>query len=272
MAQIGIIAGAGDLPIATAKLAVAKGLTPSIISLDNRNLSDFAPCEARHFAVTQIEAIISHFVSQNIVNVVTVGKVERPQLTADLIIDETAKQLLLQSHGAGDDAVLSAILSLMQQSGLQVIPISSLLADHKLPANYDNNIGPAPSQAGLATAKTTHARLGDLDVGQALVAQGERIIAIEAAEGTDEMIKRTADYLMDSRDALFLKASKSNQNKLLDPPVFGAQTLALCISSGIRIIALEAEHCLLAIPLSELEDLCEAHQIRLISLTQDEAP
>ena len=86
------------------------------------------------------------------------------------------------------------------------------------------------------------------------------------------MIKRAADYLMDSRDALFLKASKSNQNKLLDPPVFGAQTLALCVSSGIRIIALEAEHCLLAIPLSKLEDLCEAHQIRLISLSQDEAP
>ena len=272
MAQIGIIAGAGDLPIATAKMAVVKGLTPSIISLDNRDLSDFGPCEAFHFAVTQIEAIISHFVSQNIENIVMVGKVERPQLTPDLIIDETAKQLLLQSHGVGDGAVLDAILALMEQSGLQVMPTSSLLTDHKLPANYDNGVGPEPSQASLVTAKITHARLGDLDVGQALVAQDERIIAIEAAEGTDEMIKRAADYLMDSRDALFLKASKSNQNKLLDPPVFGAQTLALCVSSGIRIIALEAEHCLLAIPLSELEGLCEAHQIRLISLTQDEAP
>ena len=51
------------------------------------------------------------------------------------------------------------------------------------------------------------------DIGQSLVIQSGRIIAIEAVEGTDEMIKRAEKLIdLDNSPAIFIKMAKKNQS------------------------------------------------------------
>ena len=281
MQKIGIVAGAGGLPVLVAKIAAAKGVIPVIVCLDDpkidEEVGDFSPFAPTCFGLTQIESIIAHFHANQISDIVMVGKVERPVITPQTPIDATSAKLLQETLPHGDDAALRAILAVVQQSGLRVLPLQALVPEQKLGFDYDNGHGPAVRADGQIANSLTlgikaHKRLSALDVGQAAIIEDNRIIAIEAAEGTDAMIKRAQPLLSTGHDALFFKASKTSQNKRLDPPVIGLQTIENCIKAGIRIIAIEAEHCLLAAPLPAIEALCAEHDIRLISVTLHEAP
>ena len=268
--RLGIIAGKGQLPIMVSQMAMAKGLAPIVVCLDGRDEDGFASDHIAQFQVTDIEAIIAHFKGLDCQNIVMTGKVERPKLYPDMVLDKTASAIIKEYLPKGDDAILRAILAVMQQAGLQIMPVAMLAPTHKLPKNYDNEIGLSPPKESLSLAMNAHKSVSALDMGQSLIVQGMRIIAIEAAEGTDEMIARGGAHRASDGVCLFLKASKITQNKQLDPPVFGLESFQNCLKAGIEVIALEAEHCLLAMPFDELVSLCEAHGIRLVSVSFDE--
>lgn len=268
MDKIGIIAGKGALPVTIAKMAVAKGMTPHIICLDETSPEAFAPLPTASFALTQIESIIAQLTSLSIQDIVMVGKVERPQITDKSKIDETSARLLQEALPHGDDAALRAVLGVLQQAQIRVLPVTMLAPDHILPVSYDNGIGAAPSEDSLSFAKTAHASLSALDIGQSMVIEAMRVMAVEAAEGTDEMIARIGPYI--SGQAVFFKAAKLTQNKLLDPPVIGIETIENCVSAHIKTIILEAQHCLLANPLSEIEAFCAKHEVRLKAISFDD--
>ena len=268
--RLGIIAGTGPLPIMVSQMAMAKGLAPIVICLDGRSTDGFAGEDITAFEVTEIEAIIAHFKALDCQNIVMTGKVERPKLYPDMVLDKTASAIIKEYLPKGDDAILRAILAVMQQAGLQIMPVAMLAPTHKLPKNYDNEVGISPPQETLSLAIRAHEAVSALDMGQALIAQGERIIAIEAAEGTDEMIARGGAHRASDGVCLFLKASKINQNKQLDPPVFGHKSFQNCLKAGIEVIVLEADHCLLAMPFDELASLCQANEVRLLSVSFDE--
>ena len=91
--------------------------------------------------------------------------------------------------------------------------------------------------------------LGDLDIGQSVIVQQRRVLAIEGAEGTNEMIARTAELIDKSQpDTVFVKMAKSGQDIALDMPVFGVETLSYLEKSGIRSVCLEGEKIMLADP------------------------
>ena len=62
-------------------------------------------------------------------------------------------------------------------------------------------------------------------------------LAIEGAEGTNEMIARTAELMNKSQpDTVFVKMAKSGQDISHDMPVFGLETLSYLEKSGIRAV------------------------------------
>ena len=266
MQKLGIVAGAGELPVLVAKLASAKDLNPVIITLTDDD-ADFAPLVPTAFALTQIESIIAHLTAQDVTHLVMVGKVERPSIDPKMPIDKTSAKLLAEALPQGDDAALRALLGVIQQAGLQIVPLQALLPDYTLGENYDNGIGAAISDESLTLAIKTHKRLGSIDVGQAVIVQHNRVMAIEAAEGTDAMIARSASYLDGASGSLFFKASKATQNKALDPPVIGHDTIEACHKAGIVGIAIEAGDCIIAAPLPDIEAKCSAYGIRLVSVS-----
>ncbi|MGC6518192.1 MAG: LpxI family protein [Candidatus Puniceispirillaceae bacterium] len=270
MERLGIIAGGGKLPYLVATLSEARGVEPVIVTLSGQDCDDLSRFRPVSFYVTQIESIIQYFLERKVTNIVMVGKVERPRISPDLPVDKTAAQLLAQTLSEGDDAALRAILAVMMSEGLQVIPLQSVIPDQKLPSGYDTNPHSDYPHDSLVVAKRLHIALGALDVGQSAIIQGRRVLAIEGAEGTDNMIQRSAELRDPAQISLFFKASKTAQNKMLDPPVMGPDTILLCAKAGINIIAIEAEHCVLAAPMQEIEALCQAHDIRLLSVSFDE--
>ena len=79
--------------------------------------------------------------------------------------------------------------------------------------------------------------LGALDVGQGVVVRKGTVLAVEAFEGTDEMLTRAGGLKAD--ESLFVKTVKARQDWRFDVPCFGLRTLETMHAAGLKAAALE---------------------------------
>jgi DUF1009 family protein len=77
-----------------------------------------------------------------------------------------------------------------------------------------------------------------LDIGQGCVVRKGTVLAVEAFEGTDEMLRRAGGFKTD--EALFVKTVKARQDWRFDVPCFGARTLETMREAHLACAALEA--------------------------------
>ena len=82
--------------------------------------------------------------------------------------------------------------------------------------------------------------LGRADAGQAVVVQQGIVLAIEAAEGTDRMIARAARLRREGPGGVLVKMAKPQQDRRMDLPVIGPDTVEAAAAAGLRGIAVEA--------------------------------
>ena len=85
-----------------------------------------------------------------------------------------------------------------------------------------------------------------LDIGQALIIQNGLILGVEAAEGTNDLIKRCGIIRQkNDSEPILVKICKPNQDKRIDLPCIGDKTIEYMHDYGIKGIALESGLCLL---------------------------
>jgi len=96
-------------------------------------------------------------------------------------------------------------------------------------------------QLGIAVAKA----LGAVDVGQAVVVQEGMVLAVEAIEGTDMMLSRAGTVKKKGKAPVMVKVLKPGQDKRVDLPAIGLQTIEQLKKNGLRGIAVEAGGILL---------------------------
>ena len=106
----------------------------------------------------------------------------------------------------------------------------------------------ADIEKGLTLLNAT----GPFDIGQAAVVADGRVIAIEAAEGTDQMLSRV-EQLRRTRQVeqvrgrgVLIKAAKRNQDRRLDLPSIGPQTIEAAKRAGLAGIAVTAGSTIIA--------------------------
>jgi DUF1009 family protein len=106
-----------------------------------------------------------------------------------------------------------------------------------------------------------------------VIVQNGRVIAIEAAEGSDAMIARTTALLdPDGGIACFVKMRKSAQDLRLDMPVMGCKTILSAANAGLSLLAIEADSVLLADDIVAIKALCKTRGITLIGIDSSITP
>ncbi len=89
---------------------------------------------------------------------------------------------------------------------------------------------------GVAVA---HA-LGAVDVGQACVIQQGLVLAVEAIEGTDAMLARSARLARQGPGGVLVKLVKPAQERRADLPTIGVETVRRAAAAGLAGIAFAA--------------------------------
>ena len=252
--KLAIIAGQGSLPETLAKNAREQGHDVIIFTVSGQADAAFAGFDAIDIPLGAIGRTRELLVEAGCTRMVMAGKIRRPSL-AQLKPDAAAVKILARAVGRGDDALLRAIAGYFADAGIETVAPDSFMPRATMPKGLlAGKLDPAlraDIDLGLAVLNS----LGEHDVGQSIIIQDRRVIAVEAAEGTDAMMARS-QALLDRTGpaAIFVKCRKSGQDDRLDVPVVGVETLRNAAAAGIAVLALQADGVMLA---AAPETICE---------------
>ena len=268
MTRLAIIAGQGNLPLQVAKAAVHQGYDVFIFPIDGQAdavFDGFAVQPVRVGAIGQIQGFLTE---HGCSHVVMVGKVVWPSLAA-LRPDMAGVRLLGKLIKRGDDSVLRVVSQFFADHGVKTLPVNMFLEERAMPLGH--LAGPALDENGKALIEigmSVLEKLGDSDVGQSIVVQNGRVLAIEAAEGTSAMLARSADLIdTDAGPAVFVKMQKSGQDHRLDTPFVGAETMQAAATAGINVLAIESGTVMLADDPQKLADICTDHDMSFVGIS-----
>ena len=246
-APMGIIAAAGEIPRHIAENVTATGQPVFIVALKDVATADFSGFSSVTLRVGGFKDILAAFEVAGCREIMLAGKFARPKLS-EIMPDAMASKVAFRLLTGGDNAALGMVREIFDKAGMTIIESDRFLG--ALKADAGRIAGPDIDDiimAQIDRGRQVLASLGSHDVGQAVVVQGERVIAIEAAEGTDMMISRSAGLIdRDLGAAVMVKMLKSGQDRGLDPPVIGAETVSAASNAGIGVIAIEAGGVIIA--------------------------
>ena len=251
-----IIAAGGSLPFHVADAARAQGRGVFLIGIagevDDR-VAEFPHAVIKWGQFGRLEKIVSQTRAREVVLVGAITK--RPDFSTIAVDFGTLKILpgILRSLAGGDDSVLAQAIRVMEGYGLTVRGPHEIATDLVAP----NGViaGPAPAADALADARTAlraAAVIGRLDIGQAAIAVEERVVALEAAEGTDAIIRRVGDlraaqrFGWSGRKGVLAKCAKPGQDLRVDMPTIGPRTVALVAEVGLAGIVIETGRVMIA--------------------------
>ena len=234
MTRTALIAGQGLLPAAVARALNA----PLVCALDG-----FAPEGVAPDLTFRVERLVPFFRAledAGVTRVTFAGAVRRPRLDPLLFDAATAGLVprLLAAMGQGDDATLREVIALFEEAGFAVVGTAEV-APALIP-------GPGllagtltgQDHADAARAALIVDALGAVDVGQGSVVQQGLCLGVETLAGTDAMLAGVAALGLLRPDAtkgrgLFYKAPKPGQDRRIDLPAIGPQTVAAAAGAGL---------------------------------------
>ncbi len=250
--RIGIIAGGGSLPLAVAQAAQTRGYQPFMIGLTGNASPEIEQFPHAYSGIGQVGLTLRTLRREGCLRLVLVGSLKRPNLFRLKLDSGFFRHLpqLLRLFKGGDDAVLRRVARFFESQGFDVAGVHEIAP--RLLAPPGAFAAASPDAAALEDIRLgfrVTRTLGALDIGQAAVVARQYVLAVEAAEGTDAMLRRCRElngWGFKSRKGVLVKAPKPGQDLRLDMPVIGPRTVELASESGLAGIAVVAGAVLLA--------------------------
>ena len=249
MRKLGLIAGRGPLPIALANHCRTAGRPVFVARLKGMAdpvLEDFPGIEV---GLNELGKLLRAFKDAVCEAVCMVGAVDRPDFRT-LVPDMRGLRFLptvIMAARKGDDALLRALVQEFEAEGFVVEGAHEVMGDLTLPPGALGRHHPDESHRNdIARAMEVARAIGALDVGQGAVSCDGLVLAVEAQEGTDAMLRRVSELPESLRGTpgrargVLAKAAKPIQDTRVDLPTIGPFTLQSAARAGLAGIAGEA--------------------------------
>ena len=259
--RLGIIAGRGPLPCVLAESAEARGLSLHIVGIRGETRAEIERFPHTWTRWGELGKLLAALDENGCRDIVIIGGVDRPDFTK-MRFDFGAIRNLPYIAGlrtGGDNHVLSRVVRFFEGKGYRVHGADDvapeLLAGE---GPLGDKVPSAEDRADIDIAFEVVRALGRFDVGQAAVVANRHVLAVEAAEGTDAMLLRCAELRRSGRAGrsgrgVIVKAPKPGQERRVDLPTIGAETLKKAAEAGLAGVAVAAGRVLMAEPAATVE-------------------
>jgi UDP-2,3-diacylglucosamine hydrolase len=251
--KLGLIAGGGKLPVEIAAHCEQSGRPFFIVRLRGFAGSDIADYPGVEIGVAELGKCFKVLRRAGCETVSLVGTIERPDFRS-LKPDLRGLKLLPAAIAAahkGDDALLRLLVREFEKEGFSVEGAHEVMGDLTLPEGALGKVQPRPEHfADIERALSVAQAIGRLDVGQGAVSCEGLILAAEAQEGTDAMLRRVTELPLHLRGqpgalrGVLAKAPKPIQDTRVDLPTIGLGTIQRAAQAGLAGIVGEAGHLL----------------------------
>jgi DUF1009 family protein len=240
--RLGLIAGGGDLPL---RLAEAVGRSRvhvvRLAGIADARLADYPSTEC---GLAEAGGIIRALRTSDCDAACFAGVVRRPDFSR-LKPDLRGAMLLpkvIAAASTGDGALLSVLVKTLEEEGFRVLGADDVYRRLTAPEGAVGRIRPSePDLADIEKAAALIAALGPFDVAQGAVVVRGFVVAIEAAEGTDQMLDRARLlHPGEARMGVVVKRTKPGQERRIDLPTIGPETIRRAAAAHLAGVALEA--------------------------------
>ena len=245
---LGIVAGNGSLPEALIESCRKNGRPVFVLALKGQaDPSILKGINGQFIRLGAVGQAIRLCRKAGVKDIVFIGGVRRPSL-AEIRPDWKAVRMLFRVgfRLLGDDNLLKIILSEAEKQGFHVCGIDSVMPELLATEGTYGRVKPDKSdRADVAQGIRVAKLLGQADVGQAVIVQHGLVLAVEGIEGTAALIKRTADLKRKGGGGVLVKVAKPQQDRRVDLPTIGPDTVRAVHKAGLKGIAIESGSALI---------------------------
>ena len=244
--RLGLIAGNGRFPFLVLDAARSLGHDVTIIAAREEAFTDLNDAAARAHApihwisLGQLGKCIGLMKEAGVTHAVMAGQVKHAKIFAGGIMPDMAfMALLMKLPSKNTDGLIGAVAEVLKDNGIDLIDSTALLKPLLATPGVMTERAPDEDERkdfafgyGMADA------IAGLDIGQTIAVKHRAVVAVEAMEGTDEVIGR-AGYLA-GPGVRIVKVAKPKQDMRFDVPVVGLPTIQAMRVAGASALSVDA--------------------------------
>ena len=280
---VGLIAGGGRLPVLTARGLRAAGHRVAAVSLGGPASAELrAECDrCVPVGVLRIGEWARTLRRMGAVDAVMVGGVDK----ARLMYQPFWRRLLVMRpdwrvarlwyrvlrHDRRSQTLLTAVTHELARAGVRLMDSTQYIPEHLAHAGTMTRRGPTDAQrADRAFGWPVLLEMNRLEIGQSVAVRERDVIAVEAVEGTDAMIRRAGELARGGGWTL-LKGAGATKDLRFDVPTVGVRTIENLRYAGAGAVFLDAGRVIL-IDKPEVIAAADAAGIALVGVDADNGP
>lgn len=251
--KIGIIAGEGAFPSEFLK-GLESEFSPYVLKISGLASPELDFYDGVWVGIGEFGKMFKCLSAARISRIAFVGYVKRPDISK-IAFDGRGLLMfpsIISAAKKGDDALMRVILKEFEKEGFTICGPEEFQNNIIAPSGQIGSVSPNSANLDdIAKAWKVAKAIGEYDIGQGCVVADGVVLALEAQEGTDEMLKRVANlpsHLIGNNETakgVLLKCAKPIQDKRIDLPTIGLSTLENAKKAGLSGIAFEASGALL---------------------------
>ncbi|MAZ76321.1 MAG: UDP-2,3-diacylglucosamine pyrophosphatase [Micavibrio sp.] len=239
--KLGIFAGGGVLPRLLITHCQKSGITPYVVGFEGQtDIETFEGVEHIQTRIAASGSILKWMREQDIHDAVFIGAIKRPLLRSMIPDWSTLWFFLTKGVWArGDNAILKAGREALEIRGFKLHGIHKFLPELLTPEGTMTKKSANQFQGDIELGIKASQDIGYKDIGQAVLVKEGQVIGREDNKGTNALIRKLGE-----EGAILVKTCKPQQDKDLDLPTIGLETVRVCLEKKMAGIAVHAGNSL----------------------------
>ncbi|MCE2539173.1 MAG: UDP-2,3-diacylglucosamine diphosphatase LpxI [Acidobacteria bacterium] len=244
--RIGLIAGNGQFPFLALDAARSLGHDVTVVAIREEahpSMEEAAaagrPAEFHWVSLGQLGRCIDILKRANVTRALMAGQVKHTRIFSGIVPDLTLLSVLRRLRTRNTDALISAVADVLGTHGIQLVDSTAFLDPLLARSGTLTERAPNDEERGdLAFGYGMADAIAGLDIGQTIAVRQRAVVAVEAMEGTDEVIARAGRLA--GPGCCVIKVAKPNQDMRFDVPVIGVPTIEALSAAGATVLSVDA--------------------------------
>ena len=247
---LGLIAGNGRFPFLVLDAARTLGHDVTIVAVKEEAFPELNDAAKRHnvpihwISLGQLGACIRVLEQAGATQAVMAGQVKHTKIFGGVVPDLTFMSVLKQLRSWNTDGLIGAVAGVLRDHGIDLVDSTMLLTPLLASPGVLTRRAPTEEeQRDFEFGYRMADAIAGLDIGQTIAVKRQAVVAVEAMEGTDEVIGR-AGHLA-GPGVRIVKVAKPRQDMRFDVPVVGFATVQAMRVAGATALSIDAGKTLL---------------------------
>lgn len=256
-----VIAGEGQLPVEIAKKLRADGAVPVALCIcsDPWKMQGIAD-PVLVLPKLKLSLGLKLLKENDVSSVIMAGKVPKKSIYSPSVLFDPVSIKILKNAGRDDHSLLGGIVKWFESEGINVLSYTrylerSLAYEGKMSAREPDE----DEMNDIVYGEKVLKEILPLSFGQSLVVADGAVVAVEAMEGTDNMIARAGSLV---KKGTLVKMMRVDQDERYDMPTIGAETIYNMAKAGLTCLAIESERTVIL----GIDEVCKAAQKQNIAV------